>query len=104
MTGSFLKAVAERALKSAAQAAVLVVGASQFDWVHADWKSIGLSTLAAGGLSVLTSLASIPYGVDGTPSLVGLLASTKPVQSSGGETAPVEPADESTPAGALKFD
>ncbi|CAB5218011.1 Holin, r1t-type [uncultured Caudovirales phage] len=77
MSTSFWKAAVERALKSAAQAAILVVGAAQFDWLHADWKSLGLSVLAAAGLSVLTSLASIPYGVDGTPSLVGLLAATK---------------------------
>jgi hypothetical protein len=81
MSTSFWKAAVERALKSAAQAAILVVGAAQFDWLHADWKSIGLSVLAAAGLSILTSLASIPYGNDGTPSLVGLMASTKTVDS-----------------------
>jgi hypothetical protein len=86
MTATFWKAVTERALKSAAQAVVLVVGASQFDWLNANWSSIGVSALAAAGLSVLTSLASIPYGNDGTPSLVGLLASTKTVRP------PVDPA------------
>ena len=91
MTASFWKACTERALKSAAQAIMLVVGASQFDFLHADWKSIGLSALAAGGLSLLTSLASIPYGTDGTPSLVGLLAATKSV------AAPVEVATGNPP-------
>jgi hypothetical protein len=79
MTATFWRAVTERALKSAAQAVVLVVGASQFDWLNANWSSIGVSALAAAALSVLTSIASIPYGANGTPSMIGLLASTKTV-------------------------
>ena len=88
MSTSFFRAALERACKSAAQAVVLVVGASQFDWLHADWKAIGLSALAAAGLSALTSLASIPYGIDGTPSLVGLLSATKPVGAPGSVEVP----------------
>ena len=91
MTTTFWKAAIERALKSIAQAVILVVGASQFDWLHADWKSIGLSALAAGGLSLLTSLASIPYGQNGTPSLVGMMAATKTVGATPAEIATGKP-------------
>lgn len=88
MTTSFWRAAAERSIKSAVQAILLVVGAAQFDWLHADWKSLALSALGAAGLSLLTSIASIPYGRVGTPSLVGIMAPTWNDQE---ELAPVNP-------------
>lgn len=64
---AFWKAVAERAVKTAAQAVVVgwAVGDGAFNAFEVDWQ-LGLG-LAAGGAvaSLLTSLASIPVGLDG---------------------------------------
>ena len=70
-TTNFAKQTLERALKTAAQTLILVVGAAQgFDLFTADWRTLGAA--AAGGfiLSVLTSIASAPFGTTGTPSVV----------------------------------
>lgn len=58
-------AVAERATKTAAQAAVLVLGADQINAMSANWTDV--AGFAAGGfvLSVLTSLATSGFGPDG---------------------------------------
>lgn len=61
----------ERAVKTAAQSALLVLGADQLDALAADWGDV--ASFAAGGfiLSVLTSVASRRIGVDtSTPSVV----------------------------------
>ena len=65
----FLTAALERALKTAAQSALLVIGAEQVDALTVDW--LGVLGFAAGGavLSVLSSLASAGVGNPG-PSLV----------------------------------
>ena len=59
----------ERAVKSAAQVALLVLGADQVNIISVDWLTVG--GFAAGGvvLSLLTSVASAGVG-DRTPSLV----------------------------------
>jgi hypothetical protein len=69
----FWRESAERATKTAAQALILAVGASEgFDLFALDWRNaIGV---AAGGfvLSILTSLASAPFGGEwakGSPAL-----------------------------------
>lgn len=71
-TASFWKAAAERAIKTAAQCAIVFLGGSQ---VALDLWTIdprGLAGVAAGGavLSLLTSVASEPFGPDEDPSLV----------------------------------
>ena len=71
MTTRFILETVERAVKSAAQAALLVIGADQLDALSADWGNV--ASFAVGGfvLSVLTSVASKPFGVDdGSPSVV----------------------------------
>lgn len=47
----------DRALKTAAQSAILVIGADQFNVIHVAWPEV--AGFAAGGaaLSVLTTLA-----------------------------------------------
>jgi len=66
----FWKQALERAVKSAAQALVLVLGASQFDWLHAGWGAVAVGAGSAFVLSVITSIVSAPFGDAGTPSLV----------------------------------
>ena len=65
MTKAYLLAVLERAVKTAAQSALLVFGADQINAMHANWADVG--GFAAGGfvLSVLTSLATSGLGGNG---------------------------------------
>lgn len=68
---SWLRDSLERALKSAAQAIVLALGASQgFDLFSADWQNVAGIAAGAFVLSVLTSVISAPFGVRGSASLV----------------------------------
>lgn len=64
-TRAYVKAVAERAVKTAAQSALLVLGADQINAIHVSWAEVG--GFAAGGfiLSVLTSLATSGFGGEG---------------------------------------
>lgn len=70
-TLTFWKAAIERALKSGAAAVLLFIGAAQgFNLFDLDpLQAVGVF---AGGavISVLMSLASIPFGDPGTPSAV----------------------------------
>jgi hypothetical protein len=61
-TRAFLVASLERAVKTAAQSALLVFGADQINALHANWVDVG--GFAAGGfvLSLLTSIASSGVG------------------------------------------
>lgn len=68
MNRAYLLAVLDRAVKSAAQAALLVFGADQLDALHADWELAGGFALGGFALSVLTSVASSGIGGNG-PSL-----------------------------------
>lgn len=79
-TRTFWTEASERAVKSAAQAAILVVGADQVNVLQLDWPNV--VGFAAGGavLSLLTSVASASK--DGSPSLVRH------------DSAPLFPADE----------
>lgn len=71
----------ERALKTAAQFALVAVGGNLTNVWDVDWKVL-LGTVAAGAFtSVLTSLASTPFGNDNTASL------TKAVKASNGRHA-----------------
>ena len=67
-TAAFWIAATERAVKSAAQVAILTIGADSFNVVTMDWAEVG--GFAAGGL-VLSYLTSIASGArDGNPSAV----------------------------------
>lgn len=68
---AFWKATVERAIKTAAQAALLAIGAAEgFDVFDLDWSR--LVGFAGGGalLSVLTSIATSAVGGTPSPSLV----------------------------------
>ncbi len=70
---AFAIATLERALKTAAQSGLLALGATvwtDIDQVMSTAQAVGLAMLFGGILSVLTSLASAPFGPSG-PSLRG---------------------------------
>ncbi len=69
-TASFWRQAAERAIKTAAQAgaAFFVVGSTGV--ADVDWATVGGVAGAAAVASVLTSLASAPFGPADSPSLV----------------------------------
>ncbi len=70
-TAKFWKETAERAIKSAAQAAVgLFVGDVAFDIWQMDLKKSAGVVLAAALLSVLTSIATAGVGAPNSPSAV----------------------------------
>ncbi len=70
-TKSFWLEAADRAIKSAAQALVLVwASAEAFNLFEADFVNIGGLALGAAALSMLTSLISAPFGDKGTASLI----------------------------------
>ena len=57
-TKKFARDAAERATKSAAQVALLVLGAGQANVLTVDWANLGGLTAGAALLSLLTSFAS----------------------------------------------
>ncbi len=69
-TSLFWRQTAERAVKTAAQAgaAFFVVGSTGV--ADVDWATVGGVAGAAAVASVLTSLASAPFGQPDSPSLV----------------------------------
>jgi hypothetical protein len=69
-TKSFLRQLAERAVKTFAQTFVALAGASQMDWLNLDWQHLAATSLIAAGLSVLTSIASDKVGPTDSPSMV----------------------------------
>lgn len=70
MAYSYLVDVAERAVKTAAQAAVGVLGVDALGVLDVDWAGVASVSGLAAVLSVLTSIASTGFGVKGTASAV----------------------------------
>ena len=66
----FLIDTAERSIKTAAQSALLAIGADQLDALAADWQTVAGFALGGAVLSVLTSLASLKVGPEDSPSVV----------------------------------
>ena len=92
-TLTFWRAVAERALKTAAQTAIATIGTTAIAADQVDWRTVGLVTATATVLSVLTSVASA-VTTDGSPSLNGsesLHYEQPPTTPSGIPDAPVTP-------------
>lgn len=67
---NFWVETSERAIKSAGQAALLFVGADQFNVLAFDWATLGGFALGGAVLSILTSVASAPIAGGDTPSVV----------------------------------
>lgn len=60
----------ERALKSTAQALLVVWGSAEVNVLTVNWTTAVGVALTAGALSVLTSIVSLPFGPPNSPSLV----------------------------------
>jgi len=69
-TKSFLKQLAERAIKTFAQTMIALTGATQMDWLTLDWQHLLITSAIAAGLSILTSIASDKIGPADSPSVV----------------------------------
>lgn len=69
-TSAFWKAAAERAAKTAAQSALLVLAAEQVNALTVGWTDVAGFALGGAVLSLLTSIASNGIGGPG-PSLTG---------------------------------
>ena len=69
-TRAFWPRALERAIKSAAQSALLVLGADQINAMNAQWADVGGFALGGFILSLLTSLVTSGVGPDDDPSAV----------------------------------
>lgn len=69
-TKSFLKQLAERAIKTFCQTIVALAGATQMDWLKLDWQHLLATSAIAAVLSVVTSIASDKIGPADSPSMV----------------------------------
>jgi hypothetical protein len=73
-SGSFWRQTAERMIKTAAQAVLIMTGADGFNVLHAHWDTALGFALGGAILSLATSIVSAGISEKGSPSLV----STKP--------------------------
>lgn len=92
-TRAFWAAAGERAVKTAAQVALLALGGDQLDVVAVAWPAVLLLALGGAVLSVLTSLASAGVGQSG-PSLTTETvtpASDAPAIGTGQPPVPIDP-------------
>lgn len=69
-TRTFWKKATERAVKTAAQSAILVFGADQVNALNANWDDVAGFALGGFVLSYLFSLATSGTGPDEDPSAV----------------------------------
>ena len=69
-TFGFWKQTAERSIKTAAQVALTFFVAGETNVVDVPWTAAAGVTAGAAIASVLFSLASAPFGPEGSPSLV----------------------------------
>ena len=71
MSKRFIIESLERAAKTAAQSALLLLGADQLNALSVDWGNVAGFALGGFVLSILTSIASKPLGADdGSPAVV----------------------------------
>ena len=73
-TTRFLTAALERATKTAAQSAILVLGADQVNVLSVTWPEVGGFALGGFVLSFLTSVASDVVTAEDGPSLANEVA------------------------------
>lgn len=73
-TRRFLLAALERATKTAAQSAILVLGAEQVNVLSVTWPEVGGFALGGFALSLLTSIGSDVVTAEDGPSLANEVA------------------------------
>lgn len=69
-TIGFWKEAAERAIKTAAQVALAFFVVGTTDLFSVDWKVVASGVGVAVIASLLTSIGSLPFGPENSPSLV----------------------------------
>lgn len=69
-TGSFWLDALERAIKTAAQTILGLIGTNVTDVTALNWQEVGIVTGVTAGLSILTSIVSSGIGEPGTASLL----------------------------------
>lgn len=72
LTGQFWKEALERAVKSAAQVAIVAMGADNFNLLNLDPKAVAAATASLFVASILTSIATLSVGARNSPSAVEL--------------------------------
>ena len=77
-TGLFWADTAERAVKTAAQALIALIGTDAVGITDLDWAQIGSVAATAAVLSVLSSVASDRVGPSPGPSVVGAVPALPP--------------------------
>lgn len=70
LTGTFWLDTLERAIKTAAQTLLGLIGTNVVDVTSLEWQDIGVAVAFTTGLSVLTSIVSSGIGEPGTASLL----------------------------------
>lgn len=74
LSKSFWIDAAERAVKTAAQTAVAMLGTGMVGIIDVDWQNVASVSAVAAVVSLLTSIASNPVGDRGTAAVVGRYA------------------------------
>ena len=74
LSKSFWIDAAERAVRTAAQTAVALIGTGAVGIIDVDWQNVASVSAVAAVVSLLTSIASNPVGDRGTASVVGRYA------------------------------
>lgn len=98
-TGAFWAAALERAVKTAAQTAVALIGTGAVGITSLDWVQIGSIAATAAVVSILTSLASDRLGSQPGPSLVNEHLTPPPLPEPVAEEAPAGDVGVAEPAG-----
>lgn len=74
LSKSFWIDAAERAVKTAAQTAVAMLGTGLVGIIDVDWQNVASVSAVAAVVSLLSSIASNPVGDRGTAAVVGRYA------------------------------
>ena len=90
-TWNFWKQALERAIKTAAQSAVAILGVAGLGILDVDWKQVASVVGLAVVASVLSSIATSTMGQEGSPSAVAVAAPAPAAAAAAPAAAPVVP-------------
>lgn len=100
-TRTFVRASAERAIKTFAQAAVALLGVDTFGLLDVDWVAVASASGLAALISLLTSIATAGVRSDGSPSLAGEVIESAVVERLDGAEVVAGPANDIVAEGAV---